>query len=180
MTDQRADASEARADAAEVTVDALRLEIAGLRDGTEHLAGQVASLSHALTVMNDLQAAQTATQQRVEAVEESSVTKKDLATVRRKQDAEALHFRKLALQRIYMTALVLLTLFIVGTLGLLAMQDSRRDATKRICESRSAELEVIEDVLESSAQGAPPGPRTDFLRDSIRRFEALRADCEIL
>jgi hypothetical protein len=143
-------------------------EVNELKRGSARLADQVEGLSGALTVMNDLQNQQRATQERVQVVADNAATKEELKT-------ESAAVGKSARRRFRITLLIsILTAAMV--LAVLAVYESGRHDSYLTCSARSAQNSKVSVYLSGLQHQSLARARTEAERAQIRKQLAVLKD----
>lgn len=138
-----------------------RREASTLANSVDVLAQATATLTTLLTAVEDQQERIESLGERVETTE--SVT----------QDLRDRVVRRAVVIGV---SLVLVLALIGG--GLLAYNQARRNDAVERCEARNEQAEILNDLLSGVLVGAEEGPRTEVIRTSLARFQALVVDCD--
>lgn len=153
------------------SVASLIREVNELKRGSARLADQVEGLSGALTVMNDLQQQQRATQERVQVVADNAATKTDL----RDESTERKAAQKAARRRLRITMALSAVAVLLGV-AVLGVYESGRHDSYLTCSARSAQNSKVSRYLNGLQQQALARARTEAERAQTRKQLAVLKD----
>lgn len=139
-----------------------------LADSVDRLGYNASALQEALLQVDRNQQALTRLGGQLDEVVRVTATKGELVSTSREQEEKAKEFRKAALQRTYLIALLLLTAIAVVVAVTTEVLKHRQANEIRVCNQRNQQTELIVEILRGS----------DSARKYVDDFQALVIDCE--
>lgn len=138
-----------------------------LRRSVDRLGDSAEELEATLTQVDQQQQELTRLGQQLVAVQNTTVTKADAKKMADDLENDAMRFRKQVLQRVVLTALLLLTVGAIVTVFLVEYQIDRRQAAVDVCLARNEQNAIIIEVLRNAGRN-----------EYAQRFEELIIDCK--
>lgn len=155
----------------------------------ERLGAGAADLGEALRIVDKNQQVLTRLGKELAAVREDAATKQELEQARVKAEQDLTRRRRRVLAQVLAATVVLLVVLAIIIISAVHYERNQRidEAERRAanianCERRNEQAQIMADLFTTFLRQAPPGSEKDpgvvALRDSLRRFRALIADCD--
>lgn len=167
-------------------IHAERIESERLQASVIRLGRGATSLGEALLQVDKNQQTLTKLGAELKQVKDQTATKEELADASKTQHAAAVELRRNALQRVYMTAILVVVIGAVAGLIWYQYQNDQRRAAQDVCEARNGQngalVKLMEGVLTAPRPNptASPSPAEIAIRESLAEFKVLIVDCSKL